>query len=74
MSCHTKETLEQMLEDVVNELNLSDSIITDHGPLGTPPAQLVRLVLEQKDKEIRLLKAGFIDAGGHRWPPLKPSP
>lgn len=62
MSCHTKETLENMLEDVVNALDLADLAIEQHGPLGTPPAELVRLVLEQKDQEIRLLRQGFMDA------------
>lgn len=59
MSCWTKEELENMLEDVVNELDLSDDMIEKHGPLGTQPAKLVRLVLEQKDMEIRALKQGF---------------
>jgi hypothetical protein len=59
MSCWTKEELEQMLEDVVNELDLSDEIIAEHGSLGTPPAELVRLVLAQKDKTIKMLKAGM---------------
>lgn len=49
-----------MLEDVVNELDLSDTMIEKHGPLGTPPAELVRIVLQRKDEEIRLLKAGFV--------------
>jgi len=48
-----------MLEDVVNELNLSGAMIEKHGPLGTAPAELVRLVLEKKDKQIRMLKAGM---------------
>lgn len=61
MTCWTKEELENMLEDVVNELDLSDGMIDEHGPLGTPPAVLVRLVLEQKDKQIAMLKAGFVD-------------
>ena len=61
MSCWNKEQLEQMLEDVVNELNLSETVIAEHGPLGTPPAELVRLVLQQKDKTIRMLKAGMVD-------------
>lgn len=52
--------LENMLEDVVNELNLSGEMIEKHGPLGTAPAELVRLVLEQKDKEIRILKSGML--------------
>ena len=59
MSCWTKPELENMLEDVVNELDLSEIMIEKHGPLGTAPAELVRLVLEQKDKEIRMLKAGM---------------
>ena len=61
MSRWTKEELENMLEDVVNELDLSDGMIEKHGPLGTAPAELVRLVLERKDMEIRMLKQGFIN-------------
>jgi len=56
---YTNQELENMLEDVVNELDLSDSAIEEHGPHGTAPAELVRLVLEQKDLEITALKAGF---------------
>jgi hypothetical protein len=59
MSCWTKEELENMLEDVVNELDLSDGMLEEHGPLGTAPATLVRLVIARKDQEIRMLKAGF---------------
>ncbi len=59
MSCWTKPELENMLEDVVNELELSESAIEKHGPLGTAPAELVRLVLDEKDKEIAFLKRGF---------------
>ena len=59
MSCWNKEELENMLEDVVSELNLSEVAIEKHGPLGTAPAELVRLVLEQKDLEIEVLKRGF---------------
>ena len=59
MSCWSKPELEQMLEDVVNELDLSDSALARHGPLGTPPAELVRLVLQEKDKTIRMLESGF---------------
>ena len=51
--------VENMLEDVVNELDLSDAMIEKHGQEGTAPAELVRLVLEQKDKKIRMLKAGM---------------
>lgn len=59
MSCWNKEQLENMLMDVVDELNLSERMIERHGPLGTSPADLVRLVLDQKDLEIRALKSGF---------------
>ena len=61
MSCWNKEELEQMLEDVVNVLDLSDAAIAEHGPCGTPPAELVRLVLQQKDRTIRNLRAGMVD-------------
>lgn len=60
MSKYTKEELENMLEDVVNELDLSASCIEQHGPLGTPPAELVRMVLRQKDQEINALKSGLL--------------
>lgn len=59
MSEHTKAQLENMLEDVVNELDLSDIAIEKHGPLGTAPAELVRLVIEEKDKKISLLQRSF---------------
>ncbi len=59
MSCWNKEQLENMLEDVVNSLDLSELMIEKHGPLGTDPATLVRLVLDQKDREIAMLKAGM---------------
>ena len=59
MSCYTKEELENMLEDVVNELNISGEMIEKHGQESTTPAKLVRLVLEQKDKEIKMLKQKF---------------
>jgi hypothetical protein len=61
MSCWTKEELENLLEDVVNELDLSDIAIEQHGPLGTAPATLVRLVLREKDLKIRILQAGITD-------------
>jgi len=63
MSCWTKEELENMLEDVVNELDLSESMLREHGPMGTAPAELVRHVLERKDLEIRMLKQGFLAVG-----------
>ena len=61
MSCWTKEQLENMLEDVVNELNLSDEMIFEHGQHGTEPAKLVKLIIEQKNREIFLLKRGFFN-------------
>jgi len=48
-----------MLEDVVNELDLSDTMIDEHGPHGTAPSELVRLVLERKNLEISMLRQGF---------------
>jgi len=63
MSCWTKPELENMLEDVVNELDLSDGMFEKHGPLGTPPAELVRLVLERKDLQITALRKGFKEVG-----------
>ena len=59
MSCWTRDQLEQMLYDVVDALDLSDEAIAEHGPMGTPPADLVRQVLHQKDLTIRCLRAGF---------------
>ena len=53
MTCWTKQELENMLMDVVNELDLSDDMEFKHGQLGTAPSELVRLVLEQKDLEIK---------------------
>ena len=59
MSCWNKDQLENMLEDVVNELDLSEAMIEKHGQEGTAPATLVRLVLEEKDRQIRMLKLGM---------------
>lgn len=59
MSKWNKEELESMLEDVVNELDLSDAMIEEQGQHGIAPAKLVRLVLENKDKQIAMLKAGM---------------
>jgi hypothetical protein len=61
MSYWSKEQLEQMLEDVVNVLDLSDAAIAEHGQHGTPPAELVRMVLQEKDRTIRNLRAGMVD-------------
>lgn len=63
MSKWSKPELENMLEDVVNELDLSETMLYIHGPRGTAPSELVRLVLDRKDREIQMLKQGFIDAG-----------
>ena len=59
MSKWSKPELENMLEDVVNELQLSEAMIEKHGPLGTAPAELVREVLDHKDRQIELLQKGF---------------
>lgn len=59
MSAWTKQELESMLEDVVTVLDLSDEMLEKHGPMATSPAELVRLVIEEKDKAIRNLKAGM---------------
>lgn len=59
MSFHTKKELENMLEDVINELDLSQEMIEKHGQEGTAPAILVRSVLEQKNREIKMLKQKF---------------
>lgn len=58
MTCNC-DKYRNMLEDVVNELDLSQAAIEKHGPLGTPPAGLVRLVLEEKDRIISGLKNGI---------------
>ena len=63
MTCHTKEELEQMLYDVVNELDLSEAMLDKHGPHGTPPAILVREVLAQKEMQIAMLRREFVDVG-----------
>jgi len=59
MSCWNKEELENMLEDVVNELNLSEAMVEKHGSAGAVPAELVRIVLELKDLQIKALKQGL---------------
>lgn len=57
--CNQCNKYKNMLEDVVNELDLSEAAIAEHGLLGTPPAELVRLILQQKDREISALRAGI---------------
>lgn len=73
MACKCDE-YRNMLEDVVNELDLSDVAIEKHGPLGTPPAELLKLVLAEKDRAISVLTAqrnaayGYgSDAGKPPW-------
>lgn len=56
MKCSKCEYYKNLLEDVVNELDLSDSMIYEHGQLGTPPAELVKFVIADKDKKIRALE------------------
>jgi len=56
---HNSDEIKRMrnlLEDVVNALDLSDSAIEMHGPLGTEPSELVKSVLRQKDMAITILK------------------
>ena len=57
MTCRCDE-YRDMLYAVVDELDLSESALEKHGPLGTPPAELVRLVLDEKDRIISALRAG----------------
>lgn len=56
----SNDELRNMLYDVVDELDLSPSAFEKYGPLGTPPAELVRLVLDEKDLIIKGLRAGFV--------------
>jgi len=56
----TKQQLEDQMFEIVDVLQLSDSMIEKHGPLGTPVADLVREVLARKDMEIKMLKAGMV--------------
>ena len=67
MSCYSKTELEQMLFAVVDELDLSESAIQEHGPLGTSPARLVRLVLKQKDKTILMLRTPGFRVAACNW-------
>jgi hypothetical protein len=59
--CKECERRRSLLEDVVNELDVSEIAIEKHGPLGTEPAELVRLVLVEKDLKIAALKSGMTD-------------
>ena len=42
---------------MVNELDLSETAIEKHGPHGTPPCELVKLVLAEKDRINTTLQA-----------------
>ena len=70
MTCWNKNELENMLRDVVDELNLSEAMIEKHGPLGTAPAELVRLVIDQKDMQIEVFRQGFVEVS----PTAPPTP
>jgi hypothetical protein len=48
-----------LLAAVVDELDLSEQAVEEHGPQGTEPHLLVRMVLAEKDRTIRNLKAGL---------------
>ena len=52
----TERQYEDMLENVVNELDLSECAVDKYGPLGVEPAVLVRAVLDEKDLIISALK------------------
>lgn len=59
----TESSLKSQLEDVVTVLDLSESMLAEHGPHGTSPAELTSLVLEQKDRTITMLRNGFKEIG-----------
>ena len=59
MKCKECEKHRDMLYAVVDELDLSDSALEKHGPMGTSPAELVRLVLKQKNQIIKGLQQGI---------------
>lgn len=54
-----------MVSDVMNELYSSGSI-EGHDYEAITPADLVRLVLKQKDKQIHMLKVGMIAFGAEQ--------
>ena len=56
MGCRQCDKYRGMLEDVISELDLSDSVINEHSALGTPPSYFVREILRIKDMEIAMLK------------------
>ena len=60
MKTYTNEELKNMLRDVVDELDLSEYAIAKHGPMGTAPAEMVREVLDEKDRIIAGLRSGMV--------------
>lgn len=60
MSAYTKQELENELENVINELSLPEEIIYKYWSSPIDVHILVRKVIEQKDKEITMLKNWFI--------------
>ena len=56
---YSNEELINMLEDVITVLDPSGYLIAKHGPLGTPPAEIVREVLHEKDMIIAGLRNEF---------------
>ena len=61
MSKWTKEELEEMMFEIVDELDLSEEMLEKHGPMGTPVPQLVREILAHKDGIITKLRVGMKD-------------
>ncbi len=72
MTCWSKTELESLLEDVINELDLSAEMIAVHGQHGASPSELVRMVLDSKDAEIDRLKQ-YADEPYPHWHSIKHS-
>jgi len=53
MSCWNKEQLDNMLEDVVNEHDLSDLMIEEHGQKGIARLNLLDLCLNKKTSRLK---------------------
>jgi|TARA_R110000824_G_scaffold165786_1_gene342457 hypothetical protein len=60
MKPYTNDELKNMLRDVVDELDLSEYAIEKHGPMGTAPAEMVREVMDEKDRIIASLRSGMV--------------
>ena len=65
MSRWNKKELKNILEDVINELDLSEAVIEKHGLIGKPPVELVRFVLAQKNRQIHVLKTLSVEITKH---------